>query len=180
MSTTTERLIRLVERGEVANQSCAAGVLGVSHQRIQQIAAAEGLTFPKSPQKNTLISWPCPGCGTKREMWTKQRQSATAVLCKPCRVASHQVTITCEVCGKERTIPRSESPYKSTLCRPCWLEADRPRMVALGRANHNKFQEHCHRGHLMAEERRKSGGRYYCRRCNSENSLRYYYAKKAK
>ncbi len=180
MSTTTERLIRLVERGEVVNQSCAARVLGVTHQRIQQIAASEGLTFPKAPQKDTLISWPCPGCGVKREMWTHRRSNSTAVLCKPCRKASHQRAITCEACGKEWTVPRSARASKTNLCRPCYLKAAAPRLAAVGRANRGKFQEYCQRGHFMAEERRESGGKYYCRLCSRENALRYYYAKKAK
>ncbi len=179
MSTTTERLIRLVEKGEVNSQACAGRVLGVTASRVQQIAAKEGLTFPGGPQKNTLISWPCPGCGVAREMWTERRSTPPPVLCKPCSAASHQVTLTCETCGKERTVARSERKSKTNLCRPCYLKADRPRMVALGRAHHNKFQEYCHRGHLLAETRRKSAGRYYCRLCSRENSRRYY-AKKAK
>ncbi len=181
MTTTTERLIRLVERGEVANQACAAGVLGVTASRVQQIAAKEGLTFPKGPQKNTLISWPCPGCGVKREMWTSKRHHSPAVLCKPCRKASTRITRTCDACGTERTFPRSQRKSKTNLCRPCYLKADVPRLAELGRANMGKRNDYCIRGHLMAEARRTtSKGRRYCAPCSRENSLRYYYAKKAK
>ena len=107
--TTTERLVRLVEQGEVINQACAARVLGVSKERVRQIVNAEGLALGRRMQPNTLITWPCPNCGKSVEMWTTQRNHRKGAYCPPC--ASHFGTLgqerrrvgrSCEVLGCER------------------------------------------------------------------------------
>ena len=83
--TTTERLVRLVEQGEVINQACAALVLGVTRQRISQIVRKEGLSLGLAKgQPNTLIDWPCPNCGTKVEMWTNRRNARSSAYCTSC------------------------------------------------------------------------------------------------
>ena len=82
--TTTERLVRLVEQGEVINQACAARVLGVTKERVRQIVNAEGLALGRRMQPNTLITWPCPNCGTSVEMWTVRRQKRRSAYCTSC------------------------------------------------------------------------------------------------
>ncbi len=84
MSTTTERLIRLVERGEVVNQACAGRVLGVTRERVRQIVAQEGLRLGRKNQPNTLIEWPCPDCGKTMRMWTKDRNVQRTGMCVRC------------------------------------------------------------------------------------------------
>ncbi len=178
--TTTERLIHLIDKDAVVNQACAADVLGVSKQRVSQIVKKHGLSLGQRKQPDTLISWPCPGCGAKREMWTRRRNNrAPVVLCKPCRAKEYRVTVKCDACGNERTRYRSELKHlKSNLCRPCHFIAHRPRMVALGRRN--KFQDYCKYGHLLAETRRQDkGGAYYCGECNREHSRAKYQRIKA-
>src|SRR3989304_5606128 len=70
---TTRRLVELVKAGKLVNQNCAAKVLGISRQRVNQIIQREGLKLGREQQPNTLISWPCPGCGQEVKMWTAQR-----------------------------------------------------------------------------------------------------------
>ena len=81
--STTQRLVQLVADGAVCNQTSAARILGVTHQRVQQIVKAEGLSL-NAYQPNTLISWPCPNCGKPVEMWTTQRSAKTTAYCQPC------------------------------------------------------------------------------------------------
>ena len=82
--TTSERLIRLVDRDAVRTQQCAADLLGVSYQRVQQILNAEGLRIGRGNQRNTLIKWPCPICGKPVAMWTNQRQRKRTAFCRKC------------------------------------------------------------------------------------------------
>ncbi len=133
MSTTTERLIRLVERGEVNSQACAGRVLGVTRERVRQIVNKEGLKLGRRVQPNTLIEWPCPDCDKPVQMWT--------------RVRMYRKTVHCASCRTRRA----------------------------------KEKEYCHRGHPMAETRRRFPcGATHCLSCNRINAREYYQRKKAK
>lgn len=166
---TATRLIRLIEKGGVSSQACAAGVLGVSRQRVNQIIAAEGLTLGKQHQPNIRIKWPCPSCGTTVKMWTSARNGRKTAFCRPCsrKRPDGNVSLVCQDCGKTRLLQRSAAAtHKSTLCRPCWIKRDRPRIRALGKA---RLKEYCIHGHLLAETRRRwANGKPYCLTCNRE------------
>jgi len=58
-------------------------VLGVSRERVRQIVNQRNLTL-NAKQPNTLISWPCPGCGDEVSMWTATRNLRRTVYCKSC------------------------------------------------------------------------------------------------
>ncbi len=118
MSTTTERLIRLVERGEVNSQSCAGRLLGVTRARVQQIVAKEGLKLGVKPQPNTLIEWPCPDCGKPVQMWTRARHYRKTARCASCstRRAKEQ-----EYCHRGHLMAktRRRHPNGATHCLLC-------------------------------------------------------------
>ena len=104
---TTLRLIQLVEDDKVINQACAAQLLGVSHQRVQQIVKAEGLMLGSQHQKNTLIEWPCPECGLAVQMWTVSRNQRQSAYCHACSTRARErpvpVAVLCSVaqCGRD-------------------------------------------------------------------------------
>ena len=83
--STTERLVRLVESGKAQSQACAARALGVSRERVRQIVNEQGLTIKRFYQPNTLISWPCPGCGRTVEMWSARRNNRKTAYCQSCK-----------------------------------------------------------------------------------------------
>lgn len=116
MSTTTERLIRLIDKDAVSSQKCAADVLGVSKQRVHQIVHEEGLSLGRTLQRNTLISWPCPGCGAAVRMWTKARSVERTTYCRSCsarRFAGVKPT------GRRCTVPHCENAHQARgYCHP--------------------------------------------------------------
>ena len=136
MSTTTERLIRLVEKGEMSSQACAARALGVSREYVRQIVNKEGLKLGRRQQKNTLIEWPCPECGKPVRMWTRNRSYRKTAYCGSCRSS---------------------------------------------RFGGGVPKDYCHRGHLMAETRRRHpNGDTYCLLCNRMDAREHYWRNKAR
>ena len=111
---TTLRLLRLVENGQVVNQACAATLLGVSHQRVQQIVKAEGLRLGRTWQPNTLITWPCPDCGADVQVWTKHLRDRKTVYCGACSTRARERPVptlrSCSVSGCVR------GDYSRTFC----------------------------------------------------------------
>ena len=152
---TTLRLIQLVEDGKVINQACAAQLLGVSHQRVQQIVKAEGLMLGSQHQKNTLIEWPCPECGIAVQMWTVSRNLRQSAYCRACSTRA-----------RERPVP------VAALCSVAQCKRDaRTRGLCMGHFNRwqndgaafdtGAVQEYGHRGTGCTEEECPNG--YYAK-----------------
>ncbi len=116
--TTTERLRHLINKDAVVTQACAAQVLGVSRARVQQIVAKRGWQLGKTPQKNTLVKWPCLRCGATVKMWTKFRQRERTGLCTSCATGRPRL----DYCGHGHEMAKTRMFQKSngaTYCGEC-------------------------------------------------------------
>lgn len=147
----SHEIVRLVQSGKFQTQQCIADRVGLSRQRVSQVLQNAGIQFGCTKQPNTLLSWPCPGCGATVEMWSELRNHYPLderVFCVACRKLrrreAYWVTLTCPDCGKTREIPRSQARhYKSPQCRSCWYKAD----MALARTpSHIKHRERLVKG----------------------------------
>ena len=107
---TTLKLQNLLQQQPNLTQACAARIIGVSRQRIQQINAEKELGMVKLG----WLSWPCPLCGAevrKRRFAARRINSAKAVYCKACQPrichnghvdAPHRSSGNCVMCERER------------------------------------------------------------------------------
>ena len=125
-STPTARglqLIELVRTGEVHTLREAGERLGLTRQRVHQLAKRYGVTLPKLP----IVPKPrpevaCDRCGSPGRLR----------LCVRCR-ASIWVQLVCPRCGYARSVRASSlSFFRTGLCRTCWREISPADKIAYG------------------------------------------------
>jgi len=114
---TRDRLLHLIQQGQVASQAGAARALGVSRQLVSRIVLAEGLDLriPRSAQLHVMY---CRACG-KRYVPSACSSAGVCLLCQA-GAPRGNLEIVCPRCGSTRTMrPSSIRARKTALCKPC-------------------------------------------------------------
>lgn len=173
-SPARDKFLKLVAKGNVT-AACAMPILGVSRQRIHQLERRTGQKLMRLNQPNTLISWPCPTCGSTVQMWTVQRNQRKSAFCRKCvqrethRALRKEIKpLVCMDCGKERIYKGRRNALRAMKNPPKRCASCNMRRVA-----RNRKKVLCKRGHVLAETRDKAGN---CKLCDRER----YHERKAR
>jgi len=184
---TTLKLQSLLQQHPNLTQACAARVIGVSRQRIQQINAENNMGMVQP----SWLSWPCPLCGVevrKKRSIARRINFARSVYCKTCQLRvchnghvdapRRQPSGNCATCERER----DNKIVRYRICIDCGKELpvtynneriakyfgyrlERCKSCHFKRIGH-RLQKYCLYGHLMEETRhRTKSGASYCEEC---------------